>query len=88
MFLCRNVLLLARKLLESAADAETGVPRLDNVVDVSLLGCLVRVAEEILIFLFLFLFDTFLLVRILYGLDVLGVKDSYGSVCTHHGNLG
>ncbi len=41
---------LGGELLECADYAETGVARLDNVVDVAVFGCIVGVAEQFVVF--------------------------------------
>ena len=51
MFLPRILLLFSRKLLESPDDAETCVARFDDIVDVAVSCCIVRVAEEIVVLL-------------------------------------
>ena len=47
MFSLRVLELLGLQLGQCTDDAEAGVARLDNVVDVAILGCIVRVGEEL-----------------------------------------
>ena len=71
MFLGRHLLLLSRKLLKGPDDAEAGVARLDDIIDVAFLRRLVRVVEKFFVLLFLGGPDLLLLGWILYSLDVL-----------------
>ena len=52
MLLGRETLTLRCQLGQSAADAETCVARLNDIIDISELGCLVRISEGVRIFLF------------------------------------
>lgn len=45
--------LLGSKLLKCTDDAEACVTRLDDIIDVAVLGCIVGVAEQLVVFLFL-----------------------------------
>ena len=86
MFLGGDVLLFAGELLERTDYAEARVARFDDIVDVALLGGLVRVGEELVVFLLLLFEDGLRVLRI--GLDVLGVENVHGTVGTHHGDVG
>ena len=44
---------LVTQLFEGADDAETGVARLDDVVDIALVGSIVRIAEQVFVLLLL-----------------------------------
>ena len=54
MFLSRVDNLFGSQLLQGAYNAEAGVSGLDNIVDVSVTGCIVRVAEQFVVFGFFF----------------------------------
>ena len=41
------------ELSQTAADAETGITRLDDIVDVAILGSLIRVGEKLVVLVFL-----------------------------------
>ncbi len=47
VLLSRQSLTLGGQLCQCTTDAEAGVARLNHVVDVAILGCLVRISEEI-----------------------------------------
>ena len=53
VLLGRQSLLLVRELLKSPDHAETGVPRLDDVIDISHLCRLIRITEQIVVLVFL-----------------------------------
>ncbi len=80
MFLRRNLLPFAGQLFQGADHAEPGVARLDDVVDVALLGRLVRVAEEFVVFRLLLRLDLGPLGRVFDGLEVLGVQHVHRTV--------
>ena len=84
MFLLRVLKLLGLQLCQCADDAEAGVARLDNVVDVAVLGSIVGVGEELGV-LGLLLGDECLGVFLL--LSLLSVEYSSSTTCTHYGNL-
>ena len=85
MFLGRVDHFLGGKLLESADDAEAGVARLDDVVDVAVASCIVGVAEQLVVFLFL-LPEHF--GGVVGSLGLFGIEHLDGTCATHHGNLG
>ena len=87
MLLGRNSLFLAGKLLERAYYTESGVPRFNDIVNVSHFGSLVRVAEEVIVLVLLLFCEFCLLLRILHGLEFLSVKNLDGTVRTHHCNV-
>ena len=66
MFLGGNAGLFAAQLLQGADDAETGVARLNDIVNVTFLCGLVRIGEEVLVLLLLFLEDFRSVLRILF----------------------
>ena len=79
---------LGGELGQTAADAEAGVAGLDHVVDVAVLGGLIRVGKELVV-LVLLLGDEglYVLTSLLLGLGFLGVEHGSGTAGTHHGNL-
>ena len=89
MLLSRQGVALGGELSQAAADAETGVARLDDIVDVAVLGCLIRIGEELVVLVLLLSDECFhVLTGLLLGLGILGVEHGSGSAGTHHGNLG
>lgn len=84
MFLSRIALSLRSELFESPDHAETCIARFDDIIDVTVACGLVRVAEQVVVFLFLFFGNLGLLGRVLDFLDFLGVQYGYCSVGTHH----
>ena len=84
MFSLRVLELLGLQLGQRTDDAEAGVAGLDDVVDVAILGCIVRVGEELGV-LGLLLGNECLGVFLLLGL--LGVEDGSSTAGTHYGNL-
>ena len=72
MFLGRIGHALGGKLLKSADDAETGVAGLDDIVDVTVAGCIVGVAEQLVVF------------RFLLGKHLLGIVRSLGLLGIEH----
>ena len=85
MFSLRVLELLGLQLGQRTDDAEAGVAGLDNVVDVAILGCIVRVGEELGV-LGLLLGNECLGIFLLLGL--LGIEDGSSTAGTHYGNLG
>ena len=57
MLLGRIALLLCSEHLKSADDAESGVARLDDIIDVAVFSGIVGIGEEVGIFLFLFFLE-------------------------------
>ena len=78
MLLGRQRVALGSELGQTAADAETSVAWLDNVIDVAILGCLLWVSEELVV-LVLLLGDECLNVftSLLLSLSLLSIQ--YGS---------
>ena len=89
VLLGRQGIALGGELCQTAANAETGVARLDDIVDVAVLGSLLRIGKELVV-LALLLSDAGLdiLAGLLLGLGFLGVEHGGGTAGTHHGNLG
>ena len=89
MFLGGQGVALGSELCQAAADAETGVARLNHIIDVAILGCLIRISEELVV-LVLLLGDEGLhvLTGFLLGLCLLGIQHGSGTRGTHHGDLG
>ena len=71
VLLCRVCDFFACELLQCAYYAETCVSRLDYIIDISVACRIVRVAEQIVVFLFLGFCDLCLLCRVLHCLDLL-----------------
>ena len=65
------LLLLSSKLFECPDDTETCVARLDHVIYVTVACRAVRIAEEVVVLLLLFLCHTRLLLRVLDCLYIL-----------------
>ena len=87
MLLGRKCLFLACELLECANDTESGVPRFDDIVNVAHLGCLIRVAEEVIVLVLLFFGEFCSLFRVLDSLEFLSMENLHGSVGSHHGDV-
>ena len=47
VFLSRQALALGSQLSQCATNAETCVARFDYIIDVTILGCLIRISEEL-----------------------------------------
>ena len=71
MLLGRIGLLLSGELLKGTDYAEPCVARLDDIIDVAVACCLIRVTEEVIVFSLLLLGDACFLGRVFDGLDVL-----------------
>ena len=88
MFLGGKRLLLAGQLSKSATDAEAGVTRLDDVVDVTVLCCLIRICEELaILFLLLGKEGAHVFAGFLLGLGFLRIEHSHGTATAHHGDF-
>ena len=85
MFLCRTHFALVLKLSKGTANAETRVARLDHVVDITILGSLVGIREEVVLLL-LFLSEECLGIGLLFRF--LGTEDGHCTTGTHHGDFG
>ena len=73
MLLCGQALLLRCKVSQTSADAESGVSRLNDIVDIAILGSLIGIGKEFGILLFLLCqegLDVF--TCLLLGLGLLG----------------
>ncbi len=84
MFLGRVRLLLGSEHVEGLDHAETCVARFDDIVDIAIFGCLVRVGEQVAVFI---LFHLDELLGVLGSLGILGIEHAYGTLGTHHGDL-
>lgn len=84
MFLGRIGHFLGGELLEGADHAEASVARFDDIVDIAIFGCLVRVGEQVAVFI---LFHLDELLGVLGSLGILGIEHAYGTLGTHHGDL-
>ena len=73
MFLPRVFLSFAVKLFQCPDYAETGIARLDDIINVTITCSIVRVAEQVIVFRYLPLcgFSPFFIV--LKGLDLFGI---------------
>ena len=83
MLLGGQSITLGSELCQSTTDAETGVARLDDIVDIAILGCLIRISEQLVVLFFL-LSDE--------GLDILagflpGTQQEFGGVILHGAKL-
>ena len=87
MLLGRKCLFLACELLECANDTESGVPRFNDIINVAHLGCLIRIAEEVVVLVLLLLGEFCPLFRVFDGLEFLAMKDLHCSVRSHHGDV-
>ena len=54
MFLGRVGQFLGLQLLQGADNAETRVARFDNIIDIAILGCIVRIGKQFGLFSFFF----------------------------------
>ena len=80
MLLGRQVLLLMRQLSQTTADAETGITRFDDIVDITELCRLIRIGKLLGVFFLLFgqeLLDITALLLDLPGL--LSAENGYGT---------
>ena len=75
VLLCRQGITLGGKLSQTTTDAETGVAWLDDIVNVAILSCLIRIGEELVV-LFLLLGNKcpHILTSFLLGLCLLGLE--------------
>ena len=53
MLLGRQSITLSSQLSQTTADAEARVARLNDIVDVAILGSLIRIGEELVVLVFL-----------------------------------
>ena len=88
MFLRGIAHALGLQRLQSADHAETGVARLDHVVDIAVAGCVVGVRELILVLLLALLDELGLLLGVGERSQLLGVQHLDSSACAHDGDLG
>lgn len=89
MLLGWQALLLASELRESATDTEAGVAWLDDIINITILGSLIRISEEVGILLLLLGEECLnILSCFLLGLSLTSREHCYGTAGTHNGNLG
>ena len=88
MLLGRQALALGSELSQTAANAETSVAWLDDVVDIAILCSPIRISKLVCIFLLLlcqeclYVFTSFLL-----SLGFVTTENGNGTAGTHYGNL-
>ena len=91
MLLGRIVKLLVGQLCQGADDAEAGVAGLDDIIDVAVLGSVLRIGDQLGVLVLLLLDEGLGLVDltlVLKSLGLLGVEDGSGACGTHDGDLG
>ena len=82
-------LALGGKLGKATTDAEAGIARLDYIVDIAILRCLVRSCEQVVVrFLLLGEECLYVLSSLLLCLGFLGTEHCNGTRGSHNGNLG
>ena len=79
---------LVFQLHKCADDAETGVRRLNDVVDIAECCRIVWIAEELVIFFFLLFLNFCPFCRVTFRLEFLRIEDFYSSVGTHYSDVG
>ena len=88
MLLSWQVLTLGCELSQTTADAETGVTWLDNIIDVTILSCLIWISKLVCIFLLLLGQEClYILASLLLSLSFLTTENGNGTAGTHYGNL-
>ena len=80
MFLGRVGQFLGLQLLQGADNAETRVARFDNIIDIAILGCIVRIGKQFGIFSFFFS-QELSRIFLLFGLACL---QNFYRTCTTH----
>ena len=81
MLFRRIALLLCGEHLKGADDTEACVAGFDDVIDISVLSCIIRIGEEFCVFLFLFLLEC-CGIGMLFGF--LRIEDTNCAFGTHH----
>ena len=88
MLLGRQTLALGSELSQTAANAETSVAWLDDVVDIAILSSLIRIGKLLGILLFLLCQECLhVLAGFLLCLGFLATEHCNGTAGTHYGNL-
>ena len=88
MLLSWQVLTLGCELSQTTADAETGVTWLDNVINVTILSCLIWISKLVCILLLLLCQECLhVLSGFLLSLGFLASENGNGTAGTHYGNL-
>ena len=88
MLLGRQRIALGGQLSQTATDAETSITRLNNVIDVAVLGSLIGIGKQVVVLLFLLGNECLdILTGFLLGFGFLGVENGSGTGSTHYGNL-
>ena len=76
MLLSGQSIALGGELGQCTADAETRVARFNHIVDVAILGCLIRIGEELVVLVFLLCDEgLYVLTGLFLGLGVLGIEN-------------
>ena len=89
MFLGGQTLPFSGQLSQTATNAETRIARLDHIVDITILRCLIRIGKHLGIFFFLLGKERpNIFARIFLSLCFLGTEHSHSSRCPHNGNFG
>ena len=88
MLLSGQCVTLGSKLSKCTADAETRVTRLDDIIDIAILGCLIRISKQLVVLFFLFSDEGLdILAGFLLGLGFLSLENRSSTRGTHNGNL-
>ena len=88
MFLCRHTVFLGSQRLQSPDNTEPCISWFNNVVDVTIPGCIVRIGKLFLVFFFSFGNKIGLGLWIFQLGNFLALKHFNGTFGTHNGNLG
>src|SRR5574344_267518 len=88
MLLSRQALTLGSELSQTTADAETGVTWLDDIIDVTILSCLIWISKLVSILLLLLCQECLnILSSFLLSLSFFTAEDCNSTAGTHYGNL-
>ena len=88
MLLSWQALALGCELSQTTADAETGVTWLDDIIDVTILSCLIWISKLVSILLLLLSQEClYILASFLLSLSFLTTENGNGTAGTHYGNL-
>ena len=85
MLLGRTCFALVGELRQGAANAEARIARFNHVIDVAILGCLIGIGEEFVVFVLFFGQECFR-VGIVFGFFC--VEDGYSAAGSHDGHFG
>ncbi len=88
MLLCGIHILFCCQRLEGPDHPETGIPRLDYIINVTVLGSIVWICEFLLILQFCSLDEFSLRILICKFADLFVLQNFNGSLGSHHCNLG